>query len=243
MPGSIRPRHRPPGVDGPGTRMTAKTAHAASLDAVRDYLARYLKPQGFRSRGRTFNRSTEPGVIQVIGLQLGATRPGGSQPRNIPEEFGLGMRGTFTVNLGLYVDEVREALAQAPRPGWVTASHCALCTRIGQLADPPRDIWWKLEGTEPGELASDVVRLLDAHGLALLEACATREGILAELASQRAENGLNGQLRVTYSILLAGAGRLRDAREQLRAEITASEGSPVYQQTLRELALRLHLPL
>lgn len=220
--------------------MSARTPHAATLDAVRDQLSRYLKPQGFRSRGRVFNRSTEPGVVQVISLQMGGTK---AVSRLAPEEFGQGARGTFTVNLGLYVDEVRDALAQQPRPRWITAAHCALCTRIGQLADPPRDIWWKLEGTEPGELAGDVVRLLDAHGLALLEACATREGILAELASQRAENGLNGQLRVTYAILLAAAGRLRDAREQLRAEIDAAEGSPVYQETLRELALRLHLPL
>jgi hypothetical protein len=222
--------------------MTAPTPHAAALDAVRDHLARYLKPQGFRSRGRTFNRSTEPGVVQVIGLQLGGGA-GETPGPGSSDEFGQGGRGTFTVNLGLYVDEVREALAQAERPRWIVASHCALCTRIGQLAEPARDIWWKLEGTDPGELAGDVVRLLDAHGLALLEACATREGIIAELTAQRAENGLSGQLRVTLAILQAGAGRLRDARDLLRAEIASAGNSPVYQQSLRELALRLHVPL
>lgn len=222
--------------------MTDAPTHAQALDAVRDHLARYLKPQGFRVRGRTFNRSTEPGVVQVIGLQSGGTREAGA--RREQEGFGAGTRGTFTVNLGLYVDEVREALAgDEPRPRWIVASHCALCTRIGQLAEPQRDVWWKLEGTDPGELAGDVVRLLDAHGLALLEACATREGIMAELAAQRAENGLSGQLRVTYAILLAGAGNLRDARDLLRKEIAASKGSPVYQQMLHDLALRLHVPL
>jgi hypothetical protein len=223
--------------------MTSTPPHAAALDAVRDHLARYLKPQGFRSRGRTFNRSTEPGVVQVIGLQLGGTRAGGTPGPERSDEFGEGGRGTFTVNLGLYVDEVRAALAQADRPRWIAPSHCALCTRIGQLAEPARDIWWKLEGTDPGELAGDVVRLLDAHGLALLEACATREGIIAELTAQRAENGLSGQLRVTLAILLAGTGRLRDARDLLRAEIASAGNSPVYQQTLRELATRLHVPL
>lgn len=211
------------------------------LDAVRDQLARYLKPQGFRVRGRNFNRSSEPGVVQVIALQAGAG--GGRWVQGVSSDFGPGVRGTFTVSLGLYVDEVHEVLAQQPRPRWITASHCALCTRIGQLADPPRDLWFTLEGPPPGELAADVVRMLDAHGLSLLEACATREGILAELAGQRAQQGLHGQLRVTYAILLAGAGRLRDARDQLRAEVASSASSPLYQKSLRDIALRLHLPL
>jgi hypothetical protein len=220
--------------------MMARATHAATLDAVRDHLARYLKPQGFRSRSRTFNRSTEPGVVQVIGLQAGQ---GGPEPRaEGPEGFGLGRRGQFTVNLGLYVDEVREALALYPRPRWIAASHCALRTRIGHLMEPPRDVWWNLDN-DPGELAGEVVRVLDARGLELLEACATHEGLIAELSEQRANNGLRGHLRVSLAILLAGAGSLRDARDLLRDEITASGGNPEYQQNLRSLALRMHLPL
>jgi hypothetical protein len=222
--------------------MKAKTTHAAALDAVRDHLARYLKPQGFRLRSRTFNRSTEPGVVQVIGLQLGVSAPGGTQGWGGPDGFGLGVRGSFTVNLGLYVDEVREALALYSRPRWIAASHCALRTRIGHLMEPARDVWWSLDH-DPGELAGEVVRVLDARGLELLEACATREGLIAELTEQRAQNGLRGHLRVSLAILLAGAGSLRDARDLLRDEITASGGNPEYQQNLRSLALRMHLPL
>ena len=57
----------------------AKSANVERLDTVQAFVTGLLKPLGFRRRGRTYNRTREPGVVQVVNLQSDKY-PIGDQP-------------------------------------------------------------------------------------------------------------------------------------------------------------------
>ena len=99
-----------------------KSSQAAKVDEIQAALHAWLKPKGFRKQGRTFNRTTDDGLVQVINIQMGASDPPGTV--YIP---GLreNLYGWFTVNLGVYVPEVGKVLhgsEEAMR--FVNEAHC-----------------------------------------------------------------------------------------------------------------------
>src|SRR5882762_9371836 len=73
------------------------------MDEIQAKLRPLLKDEGYRVRGRTFNRTTHDGLTQVLNFQMGSFDPPGTT--YIP---GLreNLYGKFTVNLGVYVPEV-----------------------------------------------------------------------------------------------------------------------------------------
>src|SRR5436190_21871644 len=82
---------------------TSKSETAKQMDGLQAALRPTLQRWGFRGRGRTFNRTTQDGLTQVITFQMGSFDPPGTT--HIP---GLreNMYGRFTINLGVYVPEV-----------------------------------------------------------------------------------------------------------------------------------------
>src|SRR3954470_10571898 len=109
-----------------------KSSQSTKVDEVQAALHAWLKPKGFRKQGRTFNRTTDDGLVQVINIQMGASDPPGTV--HIP---GLreNLYGWFTVNLGVYVPEVGRLLhgiEDAKR--FVNEAHCCVRSRLGNLA-------------------------------------------------------------------------------------------------------------
>jgi hypothetical protein len=140
-----------------------------------------LKAAGFRKRRHNFNRTTEPGLVQVVNFWMGPfDPPGPGSEKHQAARKALGLRGdyygTFTIRLGVYVPEM--VLAESDRPGaWVNEYDCQLRKAIGELLPDGKDVWWSLDRSD---VAADVV--LDA----LQEAClpwldrlASRDAILA----------------------------------------------------------------
>jgi hypothetical protein len=128
--------------------MAAVVADAAPL----------LKRAGFRKRRHSFNRETEPGIVQVVNFQLG---------RNLYRRF--------TINLGVYVPEM-VLDEHERRDGWVNEYDCQLRQRIGRLLDQPTDVWWSLD--DPAEAASAVAHALESSGLPWLDRVSSRQKIL-----------------------------------------------------------------
>jgi hypothetical protein len=140
-----------------------------------------LKAAGFRKRRHSFNRSTEPGLVQVLSFQMsafGPPGPGAEHNRAAREAIGLAgpWYGRFTINLGVFVEDM--ALDERPRrEGWINEYDCQLRMRIGRLLADRQDVWWSLEDSEAAtDAALDAVR---GAGLPWLDRLTSRDGILA----------------------------------------------------------------
>ena len=197
-----------------------KSIYAARLDDVQARLASDLKVAGFRRRGRTFNRSEEDGIIQVVNLQM--------WPSPIGDTSALdnSMYGTFAVNLGVYISEVYAARFPGPRDFPVEAD-CAIRTRLERLIDQP-DFAWSLKDRLGGLLkpkadvvAASVWEALEAKGFEFLERFSTRRKILAAWISEtRWEHGASRIARVDVAIMEAVAGDRQRARDLLNQHIS-----------------------
>jgi hypothetical protein len=141
-----------------------KSDFAEQLDAIQAQVTAFLKPFGFRKKGRTHNRTTEAGLVQVVNFQMGEYPIG--------EHYVIpGIResyyGKFAVNLGVLLPCVREVEWQKPAPDFVQEHYCTIRSRLGSLAYGT-DHWFDLT-RNTSTLAATLVQLFDKFGLPFLD--------------------------------------------------------------------------
>lgn len=184
-----------------------------------------LKAAGFRKRRHSFNRSTEPGLVQVLNFQMSTFGPpgrGAERNRAAREAIALlgPWYGRFTINLGVFVDEM-VLEEREKREGWINEYNCHLRMRIGPLLAAREDVWWSLE--DPEAAATAAVDAIQEAGLPWLDRLASRDGILAayELVGNRGV-GLPpaGPVRIAWLL------KSRD-REQAEAMLRAYLEKPL----------------
>lgn len=206
-----------------------KSIYALDVDRIQDALRPLLKDRGFKVRGRTFNRVTEDGLTQVVGIQMGASDPPGTT--HIP---GLreDLHGLFTLNLGAYVPEVARYHGGGEARSWVQDYHCCVRARLGEASGEKRDIWWNARFDET--IVNDVRSRLLSGGLPFLDRFATRDRILAAWAHETRAEGAGNPPRIVMAIILAGRGEKDRARELLARQAleTRNPGHPAYVRTL-----------
>lgn len=157
--------------------MKPKSPIVSELDRVQASLAALLNPLGFSRKGRTLKRQTEPGVLQIVSLQAGPFEIGPPLPESfshLREDY----YGKFTVNLGVYVEEIHERVCPPVKPGAVISdAHCSIRTRLGHIADH-EDRWWSLlEGVD--EAVEEIGSLILHVAIPFLDRFNTREKIIA----------------------------------------------------------------
>jgi hypothetical protein len=91
-------------------------------------LAPELKNAGFRKRRHSFNRTTEPGVVQVVDFQMEPHRV----PPGSPTPAGL-VDGSFRIELGVYADALALEDWERRDGKWVSAPDCQIRAVIGEL--------------------------------------------------------------------------------------------------------------
>src|ERR1700722_3483316 len=103
--------------------------YKTNLNTIQTAIFQYLKPLGFRKKGRTFNRETEKGIVQVINLQSGQ-HPIGEHYiiPGIRESF----YGRFTVNMGVLIEEVHNL--NFPSKPFYNEYHCQIRKRLPELS-------------------------------------------------------------------------------------------------------------
>ncbi len=210
-----------------------KSAHAEAVDEIQRTLRPWLKERGFRVKGRTFNRSTEDGLVQVVSLQMGASDPPGTT-------YFPGLRenlhGLFTVNLGVYVPEVAKRHGGGEAKSWVQEYHCCVRARLAEASGEAHDLWWRAQAEDV--VLTDVRRRLEVGGFPFLDRYSTRDRILAEWRGRSENMGASNPPRIVLAIILAERGELERARELLALQVleTSNPGHPAY---VRELADQL----
>lgn len=213
----------------------AKSAEARAVDDIQNALRPFLKDRGFRVRGRTFNRATEDGLTQVVGIQMGASNPPGAS--YIPG-FRENLHGLFTVNLGVYVPEVARHYGGGEAKSWVQEHECCVRARLGGASGEERDIWWPARSDDA--VISDVQRRLELDGLPFLDRFSTRDKILAEWHDRSGNMDASSPPRIVMAIIEAERGQRGRARELLAQQMLETR-NPGHHNYVRKLAERLAL--
>jgi len=211
----------------------AKSTYAQAVDEIRKALRPLMKSRGFRVRGRTFNRTTEDGLTQVVNIQMGASDPPGT---TYIAGLRENMHGLFTVNLGVYVPEVARYHGGGEAGAWVQEYHCCVRARLGEVSGENRDLWWPSRFDDA--VVDDIRNRLEPGGFAFLERFSTRDKILGEFHDSSERVGVGGPPRIVTAIILAERGQKDLARELLAKQVleTRNPGHPDY---VRKLAKRL----
>lgn len=210
-----------------------KSDFVNQLDEIQAKLRPLLKDEGYRVRGRTFNRTTADGLVQVINFQMGSFDPPGTT--YIP---GLreNLYGKFTVNLGVYVPEVALHHGGGEAKSFVHEYNCCIRARLGDTPEK-KDFWWVVRPDD--EVISDLTKELVRHGLPFLNRFDSRDKILHELMDLT-ENIFLSPPRIVCAIILRARGDMNAARPLLEAQSRETR-NPKHPEYVRALAQRLGL--
>ncbi|MBI5929688.1 MAG: DUF4304 domain-containing protein [Chloroflexi bacterium] len=199
--------------------MAKKTALAVYMDEIAVEVHKYLKTLGYRKFGHTYNRETEPGLIQVINLQAAP--------------YFSSLYGLFTVNLSIYIQEADETFMGQPRMDRYIKEYAGkFRERLNDLMVggseilhhyDPKSRWWRIEDNTTG-ISTEIVFLLQKYGQPYLDEYASRQAILhywstieGNVPEIRLEDEAFGIRRIVACIL-AKQGETQTAKQYLQDE-------------------------
>ena len=118
-------------------------------------MGRRLKNEGFRNKGRTFNREADDGIVHVIDLQMGRR----------------GLRGEFIPNFGVFIADFHE-VEQGSRPSFPKEAQCELRDRIDNNTD-----WWSLK-KDNADTAKKIIAKLEKEALPLFQRIRSNQDVI-----------------------------------------------------------------
>lgn len=185
------------------------TAASSAMREIVGSVQPALKAAGFRKRFHTFNRTVEPGLVQVVTYQMAPYDPPG-----LIEVPGLREKlyGLFSVHLGVFIEEAwRLDVGRFGPDGppavkdWVNDYDCQLRRLVDNQAGESTNSMWPLDDPSVGPA---MVELLHGDALIWLDRFSSRAAILAALGSAPTES---------YEVTGEGPDRLLATRMRLGA--------------------------
>ncbi len=220
----------------------AKSSFALRMDEVQQLINADLKQLGFKKSQRTYNRQTEPGVVQVINFQMGRFEPPAG-PSPIPPWMKPDMYGKFTVNLGIFVEEVVKTLGLKPEK-FISAPGCTIRRRLGSLINADRrDYWWNLDDSAT-VIAQSIKSYLFSAGFEFLNRFSSRSAIIADYISYNdLDSNGSPRARLDVGIMLAARGDMTGAKKLLREHLSRPGIHPLHLVYAKKLATDLGIAL
>jgi len=213
-----------------------KSQFAEQLDEIQTALVPFFKGDGFKKRGRTYNRPSADNLISVINFQMGAfDPPGTTYIPGIRENF----YGLFTINLGIFVPEVYAVQSGGEAKNFVQEYHCHIRARLGMLGPKRQNIWWKANCSQ--ELIDDLQKRLEMDALPFLQHFESREAIIRDWPDYYDKNKIGPSTpNIVLAVILANRGRKDEARTFLEKQIKETQHTG-HKEYVRSLAKSLGL--
>lgn len=185
--------------------LTNKVELKTHLDSIQKEIFLFLKPLGFKKKGRTFNRQTEDGIYQVINIQSGRYEFG---DKYVILGFRENFYGKFTVNLGVMVKEIYELESHNKPKDIYQEYDCQIRERLPRLTIK-QDYWWTIKD-DNSKTAKEVIDGLRSHGLYWLDNFENRDKICKNLLTYG-----GGSPRAKLDVALIELHRDRKKAEKL----------------------------
>ncbi|QOW09570.1 DUF4304 domain-containing protein [Kaistella flava (ex Peng et al. 2021)] len=148
------------------------------LESIQNEIFLFLKPLGFKKKGRAFNRQTEDGIYQVINIQSGRYE---FDDKYVIPGFRENLYGNFTVNLGVMVREIYELDSHNKPKNIYQDYDCQIRERLPHLTIK-QDHWWSISD-DNNKTAKEVINGLSSHGLDWLDNFENRDKICRNLGN------------------------------------------------------------
>ncbi len=218
-----------------------KSEFVTKLDFIQNNIHKnLLKKPGFKKRGRTWNRSTSDGLVQVINFQAGQYPVGDKDSYVIP---GLreNLYGFFTVNLGIFIPEISELQHNEKPREFVQEYLCQIRSRFRELINSKKDIWWDLSKNE-NVISRDIQNLIENHALPFFEKLENRDLIIKNLVKISKNFKLlnSGTCDLQLALIFYKKRDLEKAKKYLKAQFNSSKHKG-HKEYLVELAEKLNI--
>lgn len=214
-------------------QMPESNRNKTRLDAIQKIVHQELKQDGFKKKGRTHNKTIGDGLIQVINFQMGQYPIGGYVIPGIREN----LFGKFTVNLGVYIEEVY--LSQGlEKVAFVQESSCTIRARLNQLIQG-YDRWWEL-GEQYEKKAHEIIEGLKLQGKPWFEQIDNREKIIKYLQDDANKSFLEPRARLDAAIVQLDIDRQK-GESLFKAYYESVDEKKPHKKYVESLAKRLNI--
>jgi len=150
----------------------------SSLDEIQKAVFAILKPQGFKQKGRTFNRQIEKGLIQVINFQSGQYPIGDYEIPGLKDN----LYGKFTVNLGVCIEGLYRFQWPDKKNTFYKEYDCQIRERLEPLMNG-KDQWWPLV-KDLDKTTNEIIQGLSTVGLQWFEGINTLDKVIDKNGKQ-----------------------------------------------------------
>ena len=163
--------------------MTEKSNYTKTLDKLQNIVHKELKAFGFTKKGRTHNKVVDEGIVHVINFQSGEYPVGDNYIiPGIRESY----YGKFTVNLGVFVNDIYEVTQGQPTENFIPEYICQIRTRLPELTNN-NDDWWTV-GDNYIQVANEITNELTTDAFKWFSNFTDREKIIKSLQNKRIKN-------------------------------------------------------
>lgn len=215
------------------------TAYAEAMKQIVQTVHPLLKEAGFRKRGSTFNRETEPGLVQVINFQMGPYEPG---PQYEFPPIKVNLYGKFTINLGIFVAEIHERFTGQHAPNFVAEYYCEVRKRLPELM-PEHELpvtdkgvgWWSLEEPSDGT-AHEIHHLVPKYAVPFFESLRTRDAVIRWWLEEQDQSGFPPRAPLSIAVIEFERGRKDRAETLIRDYVAAGLKNPGHREFVEKIA-------